>query len=87
MPLVDDYILITKTLSIAYLDFFQKELAECYQYIKTFYRIYNIPKGAVPMLFIGDTVSGQPVPNSMESIPSEQLLWIFNKYQELKVSN
>jgi len=87
MPLVDEYIFIIKALTIAYLDLFQNDLTECYQYINTFYRVYNIPKDVIPLLFIGDTVNGQPVPNNMEYIPSEQLLWIFNKYKEIKVRN
>jgi hypothetical protein len=84
IPLVDEYVSIIKKLSIAYLDFFQKELLESHQYIESFFQIYHIPNNAIPVLFVGDTIKGQPVPNRIENLPSEQLLWILKKYQEIK---
>ncbi len=87
MPLIDDYVCIIKKLVFSFFSIFQKELVECYQYMKALHRVLQVPINAVPVVFVGDTKQGQPVPNSIEYIPAEQMFWLFKKYQELQSSN
>lgn len=81
---LNGYFEVIRKLLVKYLDIYGTKLLECYEYISTFHTVFKIPEGVSPMLFIGEGSKEHPIPKNVEYIPTDQFMWVRNKYIALK---
>lgn len=84
IPFIEEYLSIVKILTYEYLCVYKNEILDCHQYMHALKRVLSFPENSVSVIFIGETLPGQPVPNKIEYIPFNQFKWVFNRYSELK---
>lgn len=83
VPHLKKYYKILRRIQLNYLDLYSNKILECSEYISTFHKIFKIPEGISPVLFIGDGTKDLP-PKEVEYVPTDQFTWVCSKYLELK---
>ena len=83
LPLIDEYVASLQALC---LDVFMLEgarLAQCVLYMDAIKRTLQVPEGAIPVVFVGESASPHQPPGNVEIIPGEQLRWLIRRFDEL----
>lgn len=83
LPLITEYLHCLRQLCLEAVQFQSVRLAECAHYFDTMRRSLEIPTGAVPVIFIGESTSKEIPPSRREAIPMEQFEYLLREYDKL----
>lgn len=84
MPVVDEYMSSLRKITYKYISIYRTDIQECHRYIAVLRRVFALPENSTPVIYIGETREGQPVPTLIEIIPTLQFDWINKHYLQLK---
>lgn len=83
LPLITEYLHSLRQLCLEAVELQSVRLAECAHYFVVMRRVLKIPIDAVPVIFIGESISKEIPPSRQELIPMEQLGYLLREYDKL----
>jgi hypothetical protein len=83
-PIIDEYVSSIRQIAYRYIAVYREEIEDCLSYMDSLNRVFAFPTNSTPVIFIGETLKGKPVPNQVEYIPFAQFTWISKHYLQLK---
>jgi hypothetical protein len=83
LPLLAEYMQSLRQLCLAAISIYQASLAECANYFSVLQRIFAVPAGAIPALFVYDSGDTTEPPSRQEQIPVHQLAYLFRRWDAL----
>jgi hypothetical protein len=83
MPLCREYWEILRLLCRKAIEPETARLERCADYFDVVVRKFKIPKGATPVLVVGDHTPGVP-PTTYSVLPFEQFVWVIQHYQDVR---
>ncbi|QZN92017.1 hypothetical protein [Idiomarina abyssalis] len=82
-PLIEEYMKSIRQIAQKYVVNYREEAERCSRYVASFKKQFQLPESCIPVIYIGETEEGQPVPRHMEFIPFPQFNWVYRHFLQL----
>lgn len=83
LPLIPEYFHFLSQLCLDAVQLQSVQLAGCASYFDALHRTLKIPAGAVPVIYIGESISKEMPPSRLEVIPMMQFEYLLREYNKL----
>lgn len=83
LPLISEYFHFLSQLCLDAVQLQSVQLAGCASYFDALHRTLKIPAGAVPVIYIGESISKEMPPSRLEVIPMMQFKYLLREYGKL----
>ena len=82
LPLVSQYMKDLRRLCLEAVKYEEARLANCARYLDVLRTKLQVPEGAIPVVFVGDSKSKEVPPAKCEWIPMGQFVWLVKRFAE-----